>query len=87
MIRSRSDATGLLSPNSQCGQQSLVPGVGGGGLHHGPSVPASARKRLHLGDLTSGRAFDNGCVCFESRAAAVNDLRGERTNCSCGAPR
>ena len=81
-IRSRSDATGLLlSPNNP------VAGVAG---HPGSllSAPATtARKRLHLGDLTSGRAFDNGCACFESRVAAVNDLRGERTACSCGAPR
>lgn len=76
-IRSRSDATGLLlGPNSPGGVPgSLV------------SAPGPARKRLHLGDLTSGRAFDNGCACFESRVAAVNDLRGERTSCSCGAPR
>ena len=81
-IRSRSDATGLLlSPNG--------PGAVPGSLMTAPGGPASgsARKRLHLGDLTSGRAFDNGCACFESRVAAVNDLRGERTPCSCGAPR
>ena len=82
-IRSRSDATGLLlSPNNP------VAGVAGhpGSLLSAPAT-ATARKRLHLGDLTSGRAFDNGCACFESRVAAVNDLRGERTACSCGAPR
>ena len=81
-IRSRSDATGLLlSPNNPAG-------VAGhpGSLVSAPAA-AAARKRLHLGDLTSGRAFDNGCACFESRVAAVNDLRGERTACSCGAPR
>ena len=38
-------------------------------------------KRLALGDLTSGRAFDNGCACFESCKAAVNDLKGRKTYC------
>ncbi|CAG9765302.1 unnamed protein product [Ceutorhynchus assimilis] len=47
------------------------------------SVPA----KLCLGDLSSGRAFDNGCMCFESRRSVVNDLRGEKTECVCMAPR
>ncbi len=80
-IRSRSDATGLLSPNNPGG------GAGHHHHHHYHHPPSSSRRRLHLGDLTSGRAFDNGCQCFESCKAAVNDLRGERTTCSCGAPR
>lgn len=49
-------------------------------LHHVPS-------KLCLGDLNSGRAFDNGCVCFESVRGAVNDLLGHQTLCSCGAPK
>ena len=44
-------------------------------------------KKLTLGDLTSGRAFENGCVCFDSCKAAVNDLKGKKTYCTCGAPR
>jgi phosphatidylinositol 4-kinase len=43
--------------------------------------------KLCLGDLASGRAFDNGCVCFESQRGAVNDLLGQKTVCSCGAPK
>ncbi|KAH1020777.1 hypothetical protein HUJ04_010383, partial [Dendroctonus ponderosae] len=43
--------------------------------------------KLCLGDLSSGRAFDNGCMCFESRRSMVNDLRGEKTDCTCLAPR
>ncbi|XP_050297349.1 phosphatidylinositol 4-kinase beta [Anthonomus grandis grandis] len=43
--------------------------------------------KLSLGDLSSGRAFDNGCMCFESRRSVVNDLRGEKTECICLAPR
>ena len=39
--------------------------------------------KLLLGDLSSGRAFDNGCVCFESCQGVVNDLRGRRTQCTC----
>ena len=45
------------------------------------------RPRLQLGDLASGRAFDNGCDCLDTRRAAVNDLRGESVKCVCGAPR
>jgi phosphatidylinositol 4-kinase B len=48
--------------------------------------PSSVVK-LCLGDLSSGRAFDNGCVCFESQRGAVNDLLGQQTVCSCGAPK
>ncbi|XP_072390640.1 phosphatidylinositol 4-kinase beta [Diabrotica undecimpunctata] len=43
--------------------------------------------KLSLGDLSSGRAFDNGCVCFDSCQSVVNDLRGEKTECICSAPR
>lgn len=39
--------------------------------------------RLCLGDLTSGRAFDNGCTCYESCRGVVNDLRGKKTECTC----
>ncbi|KAL1505880.1 hypothetical protein ABEB36_005335 [Hypothenemus hampei] len=48
------------------------------------TMPSS---KLCLGDLSSGRAFDNGCMCFESRRSLVNDLRGEKTECICSAPR
>lgn len=44
-------------------------------------------KPLALGDLTTGRAFDNGCLCFVTVRGTVNDLRGQRTVCSCGAPK
>ena len=43
--------------------------------------------KLSLGDLSSGRAFDNGCLCFETQRGAVNDLLGQQTVCSCGAPK
>lgn len=43
--------------------------------------------QLCLGDLSTGRAFDNGCTCFESVRGTVNDLLGHKTVCSCGAPK
>lgn len=43
--------------------------------------------RLCLGDLSTGRAFDNGCSCFESVRGTVNDLLGQSTVCTCGAPK
>ena len=53
-------------------------GLPGGSLQVPSVIPL---KRLALGDLTSGRAFDNGCACFESCKAAVNDLKGRKTYC------
>lgn len=71
-MRSRSDATGI---------------------HHPPPIGllnpdfAELRSRLQLGDITSGRAFDNGCQCFES-PRGVKQLRGgDQSHCTCGAPR
>lgn len=43
--------------------------------------------RLCLGDLSTGRAFENGCTCFESVRGTVNDLLGQKTVCTCGAPK
>ncbi|KAJ1522314.1 hypothetical protein ONE63_002611 [Megalurothrips usitatus] len=50
-------------------------------------VLAAGCNKVCLGDLSSGRAFDSGCTCFESCLGVVNDLRGRRTHCSCDAPR
>lgn len=73
-MRSRSDATGMQPAGSK---HLTIPGVN----HH------LQRPKLQLGDLTSGRAFDNGCDCFTSCQAAVNELRGDSTHCTCDAPR
>ncbi|XP_018323241.1 phosphatidylinositol 4-kinase beta isoform X2 [Agrilus planipennis] len=43
--------------------------------------------RLCLGDIASGKAFDNGCVCFETCQGVVNKLKGQKTDCTCIAPR
>ncbi|XP_046396588.1 phosphatidylinositol 4-kinase beta isoform X2 [Ischnura elegans] len=43
--------------------------------------------RVCLGDLDSGRAFDNGCTCFDSCRGVVNELCGRRTECTCSAQR
>lgn len=40
--------------------------------------------RLCLGDLSTGRAFDNGCTCFDTVRGTVNGLLGQKTVCSCG---
>lgn len=58
-----------------------------GMLHEQFKKPLMPSVKLCLGDLSSGRAFDNGCVCFESQRGAVNDLLGQQTVCSCGAPK
>ncbi|KAB7505196.1 Phosphatidylinositol 4-kinase beta [Armadillidium nasatum] len=72
--RSRSDATVALQV---------------GNLHSKSHkrTPSSGSVRNYLGDLTSGRAYDNGCMCFDSEEARCNSLRGKTTDCHCGAPR
>lgn len=72
--RSLSDATGM----TQQGSSSL--------RHLGGS---SASRKNTLGDLSSGRAFDNGCTCYDSCDGFVTDLRGGpgRLECHCQAPR
>lgn len=67
--RSHSDATGLLNG----GQMTTL----GAKVYQAPV-------RLCLGDLSTGRAFDNGCTCFETVRGAVNGLLGQKTVCSCG---
>lgn len=52
-------------------------------LPQGLKKSTATTTKLSLGDLSSGRAFDNGCACFESCQSVVNDLRGEKTECSC----
>ncbi|KAK9505633.1 hypothetical protein O3M35_009636 [Rhynocoris fuscipes] len=59
-------------------------------LHQGQQQKANAingLNRVCLGDINSGRAFDNGCTCFDSCQGKVNDLRGKRIVCTCDAPR
>ena len=52
------------------------------GRNHPNSLNSTpAKPKLCLGDLASGRAFENGCTCFESCKAAVNDLCGRKTYC------
>lgn len=72
--RSRSDATVSLQANitSTRGHK---------------RTPSSGSLKNCLGDLTSGRAFDNGCCCFDSEEARCNSLRGKTIECHCGAPR
>ncbi|XP_044737801.1 phosphatidylinositol 4-kinase beta isoform X2 [Chrysoperla carnea] len=69
--RSQSDASALI----RC--TTAVPTV----------IGIQTPPKLSLGDLSSGRAFDNGCTCFETCQGVVNDLRGRKTECVCSAPR
>ncbi|XP_068207877.1 phosphatidylinositol 4-kinase beta [Palaemon carinicauda] len=72
--RSRSDATVALQAN-----------IASTRSHK--RTPSSGSIKNCLGDLTSGRAFDNGCCCFDSEEARCNSLRGKTIECHCGAPR
>ena len=51
------------------------------GLNGSSPMDSLPLKRLTLGDLTSGRAFDNGCICFDAYKIEINDLRGRKTYC------
>lgn len=74
----------ILSPSKKTHQRSRSDATGlfQPGFRRGSTDTKSA-----LGDLTSGHAFDNGCVCFESTEGVYNDLMGKKTECHCGAPR
>ncbi|KAK4315336.1 hypothetical protein Pmani_013427 [Petrolisthes manimaculis] len=75
--RSRSDATVALQAQSSV--------TSSGRVHK--RTPSSGSIKNCLGDLTSGRSFDNGCCCFDSEEARCNSLRGKTVECNCGAPR
>lgn len=53
------------------------------GTEHVIFSAISTVSKLCLGDISSGRAFDNGCTCFHSCQGVVNDLRGKLTECIC----
>ncbi|XP_078584761.1 phosphatidylinositol 4-kinase beta-like [Branchiostoma floridae x Branchiostoma japonicum] len=53
-----------------------------------PSIKRSnSISKVTTGDLTTGRAFDSGCTCFDSSTGVMNDLFGKPTECVCNAPR
>ncbi|XP_078664886.1 phosphatidylinositol 4-kinase beta-like isoform X3 [Branchiostoma floridae x Branchiostoma belcheri] len=53
-----------------------------------PSIKRSnSISKVTTGDLTTGRAFDSGCTCFDSSMGVMNDLFGKPTECVCNAPR
>ncbi|CAL1535815.1 unnamed protein product [Lymnaea stagnalis] len=57
-------------------------------MKHSETTPALHPTSAHLfGDLSSGRAFDNGCQCYSKSEAVLNDLKGRETVCQCDAPR
>ncbi|XP_065360650.1 phosphatidylinositol 4-kinase beta isoform X2 [Calliphora vicina] len=85
--RSQSDATVLLADSRHASSNLSISNR----LYQQPpyttqTLPTTPAK-LCLGDLTSGRAFDNGCTCFETVRGQVNDLLGHKTVCSCSAPK
>ncbi|XP_046630632.1 phosphatidylinositol 4-kinase beta-like [Daphnia pulicaria] len=46
-------------------------------------TPSSGSTKNCIGDLQSGRAFDNGCTCFDNESAEF----ARKTACNCLAPR
>ncbi|XP_033112529.1 phosphatidylinositol 4-kinase beta-like [Anneissia japonica] len=52
------------------------------------AIPTS-KSELALGDLSSGRAFCNGCTCFDSSTSMLNEITGRQNydECQCEAPR
>ncbi|KAK0055821.1 phosphatidylinositol 4-kinase beta, partial [Biomphalaria pfeifferi] len=57
-------------------------------IKHSETTPSMAVPSAHVvGDLSTGRAFDNGCQCHLQSEAVFNHLKGRDTNCHCNAPR
>lgn len=55
--------------------------------HSASSASLSSSGHSAAGDLLSGRAFDNGCVCERNNLTGVMDqLQGVRSDCLCSAP-
>lgn len=84
--RSQSDATVLLADSRSPHTLSISHRMYQQPPYTTQTLPTTPAK-LCLGDLTSGRAFDNGCTCFETVRGQVNGLLGQRTLCNCGAPK
>ncbi|KAF2361498.1 Phosphatidylinositol 3-/4-kinase catalytic domain [Trinorchestia longiramus] len=82
--RSRSDATVALCGTMTAG---AVSGTATSSYKSHRRTPSAGSIKNCLGDLNSGRAFDNGCSCFDSEEARCNALRGKTIDCQCGAPR
>ncbi|XP_055376561.1 phosphatidylinositol 4-kinase beta [Condylostylus longicornis] len=82
--RSQSDATYLLNDSRKSPAVCSLNVSSRMPIYH---MPLATPMKLCLGDLTSGRAFDNGCTCFESVKGTVNDLLGHKIFCCCGAPK
>ncbi|XP_018009987.1 phosphatidylinositol 4-kinase beta [Hyalella azteca] len=84
--RSRSDATVALGSAVTAGASSGGASASSYNKSHRRTPSAGSAKNC-LGDLNSGRSFDNGCSCFDSEEARCNALRGKTIDCHCGAPR
>lgn len=57
------------------------------GIYIKPSQSSTTLNTYSCGDLATGRAFDNGCLCHRSTEGVKNDLTGKEVFCLCGAPR
>ncbi|WAR18074.1 PI4KB-like protein [Mya arenaria] len=69
------------------------------GSHHPPTPGKKTHTRIYVkqsnsqstntlhtmacGDLATGRAFDNGCICHQSTEGVRNDLTGKKVICNC----
>ncbi|KAH9498283.1 Phosphatidylinositol 4-kinase beta, partial [Bulinus truncatus] len=57
-------------------------------MKHSETTPSMTTPSGHIvGDLSTGRAFDNGCQCHLQSEAVLNNLKGRETVCQCDAPR
>ncbi|XP_076307960.1 phosphatidylinositol 4-kinase beta-like isoform X2 [Tachypleus tridentatus] len=69
--------------NKKTHQRSFSDATGAGGS----SLSHPLNEKRVSGDLASGQAFNSGCICFESCEGVCSDLRGEKLQCNCQAPR
>lgn len=91
--RSYSETTNVISANQPVQLSQLQPGhsssqslhqlLNTGHTHHS----VLGRPTHRIGDLSSGQAFCNQCICLNQFQSICNELKGEKFKCTCGAPR
>ncbi|KAL4217995.1 Phosphatidylinositol 4-kinase beta [Mactra antiquata] len=79
--------SGILSPAGKKTHTRSRSDATGIYIKPGNSHSTNTLHNYVCGDLASGRAFDNGCVCHQSNEGMKNDLTGKEVTCHCGAAR
>ena len=87
--RSYSETTNVIKANQSDQLGQLHPGHSSNqSLNQLPQHRSALSQPAHrIGDLSSGQAFCNQCICLTQFQSICNELKGEKFKCTCGAPR